>query len=55
LSKTGFFSFKELIRVETEEAVSLIVIGFHGTNHVEDMLLGSVSERKRIELLSIIL
>jgi len=37
--------FKEILRVETEEAVSLIVIGSHGISNVEDMLLGSVSEK----------
>ena len=35
--------FKEILRVETEEAVSLIVIGSHGISNVEDMLLGAVS------------
>lgn len=37
--------FKEILRVETEEAISLIVIGSHGTSNVEEMLLGSVSEK----------
>lgn len=37
--------FKEILRVETEEAVSLIVIGSHGISNVEKMLLGSVSEK----------
>jgi len=37
--------FKEILRVETEEAVSLIVIGSHGISNVENMLLGSVSEK----------
>ena len=37
--------FKEILRVETDEAVSLIVIGAHGISNVEDMLLGSVSEK----------
>jgi nucleotide-binding universal stress UspA family protein len=37
--------FKEILRVESEEAVSLIVIGSHGINNVEEMLLGSVSEK----------
>ena len=37
--------FKEILKVETEEAVSLIVIGSHGKSNVEEMLLGSVSEK----------
>ena len=37
--------FKEILRVETEEAVTLIVIGSHGISNVENMLLGSVSEK----------
>lgn len=37
--------FKEILRVESEEDVSLIVIGSHGLNNVEEMLLGSVSEK----------
>lgn len=37
--------FKEILRVEAEEAVSLIVIGSHGKSNVEEMLLGSVSEK----------
>jgi nucleotide-binding universal stress UspA family protein len=37
--------FKEILRVESEEDVSLIVIGSHGRSNVEEMLLGSVSEK----------
>ena len=37
--------FKEILRVESEENVSLIVIGSHGKSNVEEMLLGSVSEK----------
>lgn len=37
--------FKEILRVEQEENVSLIVIGSHGTSNVKEMLLGSVSEK----------
>ena len=37
--------FKEILRVETEEDISLIVIGSHGKSNVEEMLLGSVSEK----------
>ena len=37
--------FKEILRVEKEEEVSLIVIGSHGTSNVKEMLLGSVSEK----------
>lgn len=35
---------QEILRVEIEEAVSLIVIGSHGRSNLEEMLLGSVSE-----------
>ncbi len=37
--------FKEILRVEAEENISLIVIGSHGVSNVEEMLLGSVSEK----------
>jgi len=37
--------FKEILRVETEEDVSLIIIGSHGISNVAEMLLGSVSEK----------
>lgn len=37
--------FKEILRIEKEEDVSLIVIGSHGTSNVKEMLLGSVSEK----------
>jgi nucleotide-binding universal stress UspA family protein len=37
--------FKEILRVEDEEDVSLIVIGSHGKSNVAEMLLGSVSEQ----------
>ena len=37
--------FKEILRVEKEEDVSLIIIGSHGTSDVKEMLLGSVSEK----------
>jgi len=37
--------FKEILRVAKEEDVSLIVIGSHGASNVEEMLLGSVSEK----------
>ena len=36
--------FREILRVEEEENVSLIVIGSHGKSNIEEMLLGSVSE-----------
>jgi nucleotide-binding universal stress UspA family protein len=35
----------EILRVEQKEGVSLIVIGSHGKSNVEEMLLGSVSEK----------
>ena len=35
-----------ILRVdETEEDISLIVIGSHGKSNVKEMLLGSVSEK----------
>ncbi|OPY85485.1 MAG: putative universal stress protein [Syntrophus sp. PtaU1.Bin208] len=37
--------FKEILRVEAEEDISLIVIGSHGMSNVQEMLLGSVSEK----------
>ena len=37
--------FREILRVEKEENVSLIVIGSHGTSNVQEMLLGSVTEK----------
>ncbi|MHC1605397.1 MAG: universal stress protein, partial [Candidatus Methanofastidiosia archaeon] len=37
--------FKEILRVEEEEDVSLIVIGSHGKSNMKEMLLGSVSEK----------
>jgi nucleotide-binding universal stress UspA family protein len=37
--------FKEILKVAAEENVSLIVIGSHGTSNIEEMLLGSVSEK----------
>jgi nucleotide-binding universal stress UspA family protein len=37
--------FLEIIRVAKEEDVSLIVIGSHGKSNIEEMLLGSVSEK----------
>jgi len=37
--------FREIIRAEAEEDISLIVIGSHGISNVQEMLLGSVSEQ----------
>ena len=37
--------FKEILRVEEEEDVSLTVIGSHGKSNIKEMLLGSVSEK----------
>jgi nucleotide-binding universal stress UspA family protein len=34
----------EILRIEQEEAVSIIVLGSHGMSNVREMLLGSVSE-----------
>ena len=37
--------FREILRVEEEEEASVVVIGSHGKSCVEEMLLGSVSEK----------
>ena len=37
--------FREILRVEGEEDVSITVVGSHGKSCVEEMLLGSVSEK----------
>ena len=53
LKKSGFdvkvriekgIPFRDILRVEEEEGVSVIVIGSHGKSVVKEMLLGSVSE-----------
>ena len=36
---------KEILKVEEEEKVSAIVIGSHGKTNIEEMFLGSVSEK----------
>jgi len=36
---------REILRVEKQEGVSAIVIGSHGKTNLEEMLLGSVSEK----------
>ena len=36
---------REILRVEEEEGVSVITIGSHGKTNIEEMLLGSVSEK----------
>jgi nucleotide-binding universal stress UspA family protein len=41
--ETGF-PFSEILRAETEENVSAIVIGSHGLSNIKEILLGSVSE-----------
>ena len=37
--------FKEIIRIEEEEKISLIIIGSHGKSNMEEIILGSVSEK----------
>jgi len=37
--------FREILRIEKEEHVSVIVLGSHGMSNIEEMLLGSVSEK----------
>jgi nucleotide-binding universal stress UspA family protein len=36
---------KEILKVEEEEKVSAVVIGSHGKTNLEEMVLGSVSEK----------
>ena len=54
LKKSGFevktllqrgFPVREILKVEKEENVSVIVIGSHGKSNLEEMFLGSVSEK----------
>lgn len=54
LKKSGFavktriekgIPFRDILRVEAEEGVSVVVIGSHGKSCIEEMLLGSVSEK----------
>ncbi|MFC1823495.1 universal stress protein [Thermodesulfobacteriota bacterium] len=54
LKKSGFkvktrlekgIPLREILRVEEEEKVSVIVIGSHGKSNLEEMFLGSVSEK----------
>ena len=42
--KTGI-PLREILRAEEEEDVSVIVIGSHGRTNIEEMFLGSVSEK----------
>lgn len=53
LTKCGFIvktriehgiPFREVLRIEEEEDVSITVIGSHGKSNLKEMLLGSVSE-----------
>ena len=44
LLQTGF-PLREILKVEKEEDVSIIVIGSHGKSNLEEMFLGSVSEK----------
>jgi len=37
--------FTEILRVEEEEDISVVVIGSHGKSCINEMLLGSVSEK----------
>ena len=54
LKKSGFkvklrteigIPLTDILKVEEEEGVSVIVIGSHGKSNVQEMLLGSVSEK----------
>jgi len=42
--KTGIL-LREILQVEEEEDVSVIVLGSHGRTNLEEMFLGSVSEK----------
>jgi len=42
---TEGIAFKEILRTEQEEDVAATVIGAHGASNIEEMLLGSVSEK----------
>ena len=44
LLETGF-PLREILKAEREENVSIIVIGSHGKSNLEEMFLGSVSEK----------
>jgi nucleotide-binding universal stress UspA family protein len=53
LTKCGFsvkiragdgIPFREFLRIEEEEDVSITVIGSHGKSNLKEILLGSVSE-----------
>ncbi len=44
LLPTGF-PVREILKAEKEEDVSIIVIGSHGKSNLEEMFLGSVSEK----------
>jgi len=44
LIKTGV-PLREILKTEEEEAPSVIVIGSHGRTNIEEMFLGSVSEK----------
>ena len=37
--------FREILKVEEEEDITATVLGAHGASNVEEMLLGSVSEK----------
>ena len=39
------FPLQEILRVEKEENVSMIILGSHGRSNLEEMFLGSVSEK----------
>ena len=36
---------KEILKIEEKEKISVIIIGSHGKTNLEEMLLGSVSEK----------
>jgi len=39
------YPVKEILKVEKEEAVSIIVLGSHGRNNIKNAFMGSVSEK----------
>jgi nucleotide-binding universal stress UspA family protein len=44
LTRVGI-PLREILTIEKQEDVSLIVLGSHGKSNIEEMLLGSVSEK----------
>ncbi|MBI9085021.1 MAG: universal stress protein [Desulfobacterales bacterium] len=39
------YPLKEILKVEADEQVSLVILGSHGRTNLEEVFLGSVSEK----------